>query len=158
MRTAQPSKNTCLSCQSPFLGAGPCQQQVPYHHLIAHLPLIIMMCNHWLLWWVITGASGKSSRSTWTASRRGASLLLSVVLLCTFTLIEIRKSRLSRSLCKSKKTMKPIWKVFYLDDGSVQIILSPRVWLFSCSGLQFKDYLKEKFFSSFSTMIKGQLI
>ena len=33
----QQGYHTCLSCQSPFLRAGPCQQQVPHHHLIAHL-------------------------------------------------------------------------------------------------------------------------
>ena len=29
--------DTCLSCQGPFLRTGPRQQQVPHHHLIAHL-------------------------------------------------------------------------------------------------------------------------
>ena len=83
---------------------------------------------------------------TWTASKSGASLLLSVVLLCTFTLIEIRNSRLSRSLCRGKTPMMRSGqkRVVYLDDCSVQIILSPGVWLLSCSRFQFKNYLRRQ--------------
>ena len=50
-------------------------------------------------------------KGTWTASNIGASLLLSVVLLCTFTLIEIRKRRLSRSLYKFILSMEVVTRL-----------------------------------------------
>ena len=85
-------------------------------------------------------------------------MLLSVVLLCTFTLIEIRNRRLSRSLCRSKRVMFRLVtdifnctvmfelvfdKLFHLDDCGVQVVLAPGVWLLSCARLKFKNHLEK---------------
>ena len=89
-------------------------------------------------WWLIMMSKDVKAthtkvgwKSTWTASNIGASLLLSVVLLCTFTLIEIRNRRLSRSLCRSKRVMFRLVTDIQLDSdvwaGLWQIV--PPWWL-----------------------------
>ena len=111
---------TCLSCQSPFLCACPCQQQVPHHHLIAHL---------------IDFDHDEKRKISHLDSKQDWSQLVTIGGFAVHVHVDRDEEKQAFQVTLQEEQYKS-WSlkfILYLDDCGVQIIFSPRVWLFSCS-------------------------
>ena len=133
--------DTCLSRQGSFLRTGPRQQQVPHHHLIAHLVELILMIH------VMCRSRSASGKGPGQQARAGP--VCCCLLFCCARSHWLRSGTVDfpgHSVVGERHRWRELVKekVVYLDDCSVQIILSPGVWLLSCSRFQFKNYLRRQ--------------